>query len=160
MEEAAGEVACLQWGSFWFMVLVNLNGPGIGSMRKTTAKYSGSIVLWLLVVSPVALVLAIERWHPDFQNRLESYGDAGPLWSLAMFMSGRCLIVIWLGAVLVVLAIWRWRRTAIVCRILLGMMALASTAAAVVVAARYWKHYAAGSGRFAWWLHGIGIDRW
>ena len=129
-------------------------------MRKTTAKYSGAFFLWLLMVSPVALVLAIEKGQPDFQNRLESGGNAGPLWSVAMWMSAHCFLVIWSGALLVVLAIWRWRRVAIVSRMLLGIMALVSTGAALVVVARYEIHHAVVDIRLAWWLFGTGIDQW
>lgn len=129
-------------------------------MRKTTAKYAGSIVLWLLTVSPVALVLAIERGMPDFETRVHGLAIDGPLWKLAMWMSAHCFVVIWLGAVLVVLAIWRWRRVAIVSRVLLGMMALASTGAALVVAARYVIYVGMGGARFGWWLSGTGIDGW
>lgn len=129
-------------------------------MRKTTAKYSGAIFLWLLMVSPVALVLAIEKKHPDFENYLEGWMVSGPLWHLAMFMREYWFSVIWAGAALVVLAICRWRRIAIMCRTLLGVMALASTGAALVVAARYEITYVVIDNRLAWWLHGAGIGSW
>ncbi|RYD19938.1 MAG: hypothetical protein EOP88_17045 [Verrucomicrobiaceae bacterium] len=129
-------------------------------MRKTTAKYWGSIILWLVMVSPMALVLGIEKRHPDFEEQVDHYTFDGPLWNLAMWMSAHCLVVIWLGAVLVALAVWRWRRTAIACRVLLGLVALASSGAAVVVAVKYVIHYNTFGTPAAWWLKGTGIDGW